>query len=243
MNRKPSLSKELQAAEHFVRLAMAQAELAARSGNAPFGAVIVDTLGDVVAAEHNRVRETLDPSAHAEINAIRVACGRARRATLEGYRLYVNKEPCPMCIVCAVEAKLSAVYFGDPDDGSASVALPLLRSCVALQRTTECRCTVGSWLRRASITASTCYAGILPDPHLAGAPACLRSSASRDHPFWAHGEQGHEWEGLTLLRTSVPLLRWLRQRHVVSGEDLSPRFGIEAVDHVGGLAKRIARGA
>ena len=212
MNWKPSLSKELQAAEHFVRLAMAQAELAARSGNAPFGAVIVDTLGDVAAAEHNHVRETLDPSAHAEINAIRVACGRARRATLEGYRLYVNKEPCPMCIVCAVEAKLSAVYFGDPDDGSASVALPLLRSCVALQRTT-------------------------------GAPACLRSSASRDHPFWAHGEQGHEWEGLTLLRTSVPLLRWLRQRHVVSGEDLSPRFGIEAVDHVGGLSKRVARGA
>ena len=124
MNWKPSLSKELQAAEHFVRLAMAQAELAARSGNAPFGAVIVDPLGDIAAAEHNRVRETLDPSAHAEINVIRVTCGRARRATLEGYRLYINKEPCPMCLVCAVEAKLSAVYFGDPDDGSASVALP-----------------------------------------------------------------------------------------------------------------------
>ena len=122
MNRKPSLSKELQAAEYFVRLAMAQAELAARSGNAPFGAVIVDTLGDVAAAEHNRIRETLDPSARAEINAIRVACGRARRATLEGYRLYVNKEPCPMCLVCTVEARLSAVYYGDPDDGSASDA-------------------------------------------------------------------------------------------------------------------------
>ena len=76
MNQEPPLSKVLQAAEHYVRLAMAQAELAARSGNAPFGAVIVDTLGDVVAAEHNRVREYLDPSAHAEINAIRVACGR-----------------------------------------------------------------------------------------------------------------------------------------------------------------------
>jgi tRNA(adenine34) deaminase len=124
MNRKPSLSKELQAAEHFVRLAMAQAELAARSANAPFGAVIVDTLGEVIAAEHNRVRETLDPSAHAEINAIRVACGRVRRSTLEGYRLYVNKEPCPMCLVCAIEAKLSAVYYGHADDGSASVALP-----------------------------------------------------------------------------------------------------------------------
>jgi tRNA(Arg) A34 adenosine deaminase TadA len=117
MTRKPSLSKELQAAEHYARLAMAQAELAVRSGNAPFGAVIVDTLGDVVAAEHNRVQETFDPSAHAEINAIRVACRRMRMPTLEGYRLYVDKEPCPMCLVCAIEAKLSAVYYGDPDDG------------------------------------------------------------------------------------------------------------------------------
>jgi tRNA(adenine34) deaminase len=122
-NQEPPLSKELQAAEHYVRLAIAQAELAARSGNAPFGAVIVDALGDV-AAEHNRVRDTLDPSAHAEINAIRVACGRVRSSTLEGYRLYVNKEPCAMCLVCAIEAKLSALYYGDPDDGSASVALP-----------------------------------------------------------------------------------------------------------------------
>ena len=86
---------------------MAPAELAARSGDAPFGAVIVDALDGVVAAEHNRVRETLDPSAHAEINTIRLACGRVRRSTLEGYRLYDNKEPRPMCLVCAIEAKLS----------------------------------------------------------------------------------------------------------------------------------------
>jgi tRNA(adenine34) deaminase len=124
MNWRPLSSKELQAAEHYVRLAMAQAEFAAQTGNAPFGAVIVDALGEVVAAEHNRVREALDPSAHAEINAIRLACRRTQMPTLEGYRLYVNKEPCPMCLVCAIEAKLSAVYYGDPDDGSAPVALP-----------------------------------------------------------------------------------------------------------------------
>jgi tRNA(adenine34) deaminase len=124
MNWRPLSSKELQAAEHYVRLAMDQAELAARTGNAPFGAVIVDALGDVVAAEHNRVREALDPSAHAEINAIRVACRRMGMPTLEGYRLYINKEPCPMCLVCAIEAKLSAVYYGEPDDGSVPVALP-----------------------------------------------------------------------------------------------------------------------
>jgi tRNA(adenine34) deaminase len=124
MNWRPLSSKELQAAEHYVRLAMAQAELAAQTGNAPFGAVIVDALGEVVASEHNRVREALDPSAHAEINTIRLACRRMRMPTLEGYRLYVNKEPCAMCLVCAIEAKLSAVYYGDPDDGSSSVALP-----------------------------------------------------------------------------------------------------------------------
>ena len=55
MNWSSSSSTELQAAEHYVRLAMTQAELAAQAGNAPFGAVIVDTLGDVVAAERNRV--------------------------------------------------------------------------------------------------------------------------------------------------------------------------------------------
>lgn len=124
MNRRPLSSKELQAAEHYVRLAMAEAELAARTANAPFGAVIVDALGDVVAAEHNRVREALDPSAHAEINAIRVACCRVRMPTLEGYQLYVNKEPCPMCVVCAIEAKLAAVYYADPADGTAPVTLP-----------------------------------------------------------------------------------------------------------------------
>jgi tRNA(Arg) A34 adenosine deaminase TadA len=76
MNRRPLSSKELQAAEHYVRLAMAEAELAVRTANAPFGEVIVDALGDVVTAEHNRVRVALDPTAHAEINAIRVACRR-----------------------------------------------------------------------------------------------------------------------------------------------------------------------
>src|SRR5215211_6337423 len=123
MNWRPLSSKELQAAEHYVRFAMAQAELAAQTGNAPFGAVIVDTLGEVIAAEHNRVRETLDPSAHAEINAIRVACGRVRRSTLEGYRLYVNKEPCPMCLVCTIEARVAAVYYVGLDDGIPWVAL------------------------------------------------------------------------------------------------------------------------
>lgn len=125
MNRSRLSSKELQPAEHYIRLAMAEAELAARTGNAPFGAVIVDALGDVVAAEHNRVREALDPSAHAEINAIRVACRRVVMPTLEGYRLYVNKEPCPMCVVCAIEAKLAAVYYADPADGTAPVTLPI----------------------------------------------------------------------------------------------------------------------
>lgn len=65
-------------AEGYVRLAMAQAEEAARAGNRPFGAVIVDSGGKVAIADHNRVVEQMDPTAHAEITAIRTLCRRRR---------------------------------------------------------------------------------------------------------------------------------------------------------------------
>jgi tRNA(adenine34) deaminase len=100
--------------ERYVRLAMAEADEAARSGNRPFGAVIVDPAGDLAIAEHNRVVEQSDPSAHAEITAIRRLC-RARRALmLEGYRLFTNAQSCPMCFACVVEVGISDLYYGAP---------------------------------------------------------------------------------------------------------------------------------
>jgi tRNA(Arg) A34 adenosine deaminase TadA len=188
MNWRPLSSKELQAAEHYVRLAMAQAELAAQTGNAPFGAIIVDALGEVVASEHNRVREALDPSAHAEINAIRLACRRMRMPTLEGYgsmstRNRVQCASCvrskPSCLRCTMATQMT--------EAPRSLC-PLPRSCVVPPWTTECWSTAASWLRRLVIIVRICYAGILPDPQVAGAVACLHSSDFREHRY---GEVQH----------------------------------------------------
>jgi len=111
-------------AEEYIRLAMAAAETAAQRGNAPFGAIIVDPNGAVVATAYHRVKEMLDPSAHAEITAIRTLCQERRTTSLEGFRLYVNKEPCPMCCICMIEAKLAALYYGDSDEASVPCYIP-----------------------------------------------------------------------------------------------------------------------
>ena len=100
--------------EAFVRLAIAQAEEAARTGNRPFGAVIVGPDGTLEITERNRVRDDLDPTSHAEMNAIRGLCRRRRMLTLDGCVLYANAQPCPMCFGAIVEARIAAVHFGAP---------------------------------------------------------------------------------------------------------------------------------
>lgn len=76
---------------------MVEAERAATTENRPFRAVIVDSSGAVAIAEHNRVAERSDPSAHAEVCAIRELCRQRGTLRLDGFRLYTNAEPCPMC--------------------------------------------------------------------------------------------------------------------------------------------------
>ena len=76
----------------------------------PFGAVIVQN-GSIIARGQNRVTESLDPTAHAEINAIRAACQRLNTFVLDGCVLYSSCEPCPMCLAAAYWARLNAVYF------------------------------------------------------------------------------------------------------------------------------------
>ena len=72
----------------------------------------------------DRVKETTDPSAHAEITAIRTLCQERRTTSLGGFRLYVNKEPCPMCCICTIGAKLAALYYGDLDAASVPCYIP-----------------------------------------------------------------------------------------------------------------------
>lgn len=101
-------------------LALAEAEAAGRRGEVPIGAVIVNASGEVVASASNRTVELLDPTAHAELLAIRAACQSLGSERLTGCDLYVTLEPCAMCAAAISFARLRRLYFGasDPKGGA-----------------------------------------------------------------------------------------------------------------------------
>ncbi len=99
----------------FMELALAEARKAAAADEVPVGAVVVDAAGTVLAAAHNRVERDKDPSAHAELLAIRAACAARGDARLPDCDLYVTLEPCPMCAGAISFARLRRVYWGAPD--------------------------------------------------------------------------------------------------------------------------------
>ena len=78
----------------------------------PFGAVIVDKDGNIIANGNNKVLLQKDPTAHAEIVAIREACRVLSTNDLSGYILYTSCEPCPMCLSAIIWANIKEVYFG-----------------------------------------------------------------------------------------------------------------------------------
>lgn len=101
--------------------ALVQARLAAARGEVPVGAVVV--LGDlVVASAGNRTREWSDPTAHAELLAIRAACAALGSERLTGHDLYVTLEPCPMCAAAISNARIARLYYGAADPKSGGVA-------------------------------------------------------------------------------------------------------------------------
>ncbi|SPJ28542.1 nucleoside deaminase [Falsiruegeria mediterranea] len=102
--------------------ALAEARAAADRGEVPVGAVIVSPQGDVVAAAGNRTREWNDPTAHAEIVALRAACAEAGTERLVGYDLYVTLEPCAMCAAALAAARIGRIYYGASDPKSGGVA-------------------------------------------------------------------------------------------------------------------------
>lgn len=102
--------------------ALAEARAAAARGEVPVGAVIVAPDGRVVAAAGNRTRETCDPTAHAEIVALRAACAAAGSERLVGHDLYVTLEPCAMCAAALAAARIRRVYYGAADPKSGGVA-------------------------------------------------------------------------------------------------------------------------
>ncbi|MBC7145739.1 MAG: nucleoside deaminase [Thioclava marina] len=105
----------------FMQQALAEARAAAERGEVPVGAVIVSPVGEVVAAAGNRTRELADPTAHAEILAMREACKAVGSERLPGYDLYVTLEPCPMCASAISQARIARLYYGAADPKSGGV--------------------------------------------------------------------------------------------------------------------------
>ena len=104
----------------FMQAALTEAQNAAQRGEVPVGCVIIDgESGEVIAAASNRTEEIDDPTAHAEMLAIREAANKAGSARLPGCDLYVTLEPCPMCAQAISFARFRRVYFAayDPKSG------------------------------------------------------------------------------------------------------------------------------
>lgn len=97
--------------ETYLQLAIESARRGIAQGQTPFGAVIVRD-GEILAKAHNAVWATCDPTAHAEVRAIRVACSSALTIDLSGATIYSTCEPCPMCFAAIHWAKLDRVVFG-----------------------------------------------------------------------------------------------------------------------------------
>ena len=98
----------------FMKLALQEASLAGDAGEVPVGAVI-EKSGKIIAKTHNLVRKLHDPTAHAEMLAIRKACAVVQSERLEGCNIYVSLEPCAMCAMAISYARLQAIYFACGD--------------------------------------------------------------------------------------------------------------------------------
>lgn len=105
--------------EDMMQRALAQARLAAESGEVPVGAVVVGSDGQVLAEAGNCCIGSSDPSGHAEMRALRMAARRIGNYRLPGAQVYVTLEPCPMCAALLVHARIARLIFAarDPKGG------------------------------------------------------------------------------------------------------------------------------
>lgn len=112
-----------------MRRALREAERCAGSADVPVGAVVLDPAGEVVGSGHNAREALQDPTAHAEVLALRAAAASRTSWRLEGCTLVVTLEPCPMCAGAAVLSRVSRVVFGawNEEYGAAGSAWDLLR--------------------------------------------------------------------------------------------------------------------
>lgn len=106
--------------EDFMRKAIELSIENVKNGGGPFGAVIVKD-GEIVATGVNRVTANHDPTAHAEVSAIRAACEKLGTFDLEGCEIYTSCEPCPMCLGAIYWAHLDKIYYGNNKTDAARI--------------------------------------------------------------------------------------------------------------------------
>jgi len=99
--------------EELMRKAILLSEQNIITGGGPFGAVIATKEGEIVATGVNRVTSNCDPTAHAEVNAIRAAAAKLKTFNLSGYEIYTSCEPCPMCLGAIYWARLDKIFYGN----------------------------------------------------------------------------------------------------------------------------------
>ena len=98
--------------DKFMRLAIEKSLQSIDNGGGPFGAVVVKD-GEVIAAASNSVTIDNDPTAHAEVNAIRLACKKLGTFDLSGCDIYASCEPCPMCLAAIYWARIDRLYYAN----------------------------------------------------------------------------------------------------------------------------------
>ena len=109
--------------EEAMRIAIEESEYNSENNyknGGPFGAVILKD-GKIVSIAHNTVIESKDPTAHAEVNAIRLATKKLNTHDLTGCTLYVNAEPCPMCLSAIIWANIKEVYYANTKEEAGNI--------------------------------------------------------------------------------------------------------------------------
>ena len=122
-----------------MELAIKEAKKAAERNEIPVGAIIKETSGKVLAIESNKTIELCDPTAHAEINAIRVACRARKDLYLSDCTMYVTLEPCLMCLGAIINSRLKKLVYGlpSPKYGAFSSNHSTLKNTEGLIKNTE----------------------------------------------------------------------------------------------------------
>ncbi|MGD9550141.1 MAG: tRNA adenosine(34) deaminase TadA [Burkholderiaceae bacterium] len=204
---------------HWMRLALAQAHAAAQAGEVPVGAVVVKD-GELIATGRNAPIAAHDPSAHAEIVALRAAAQRLGNYRLDGCTLYVTLEPCAMCSGAMLHARLARVVFGaaDPKTGAAGSVLNLFAQPALNHQTQlqggmlahECAALLRGFFaqRRSQQRAQAVAAHPLRDDALRTPPECFA-----DLP-------AYPWESRYV--NDLPALGGLRLHYLDLGPQASP---------------------